>query len=223
MDHHQPVPAGEGWFVGLETTLGNLVYCYAYQSESPEHKGIWALDLRDNRVVWSRPDIVFAANLDHEFLVYKLSAFGGFPERHFLLIDPVTGELIRTLGLDSPAVNAIRQEVVPEEDRQQVTLSEVVTREMTEARLALQRVGITETTCCECIFKGIFTVTALHEQVESTGLWQSFLNVWAGDSLVYADTMEESVEKPCLNNFLIWSENLYYLKNKEELVCVALT
>ena len=94
---------------------------------------------------------------------------------------------------------------------------------MTEARLALQRVGITETTCCECIFKGIFTVTALHEQVESTGLWQSFLNVWAGDSLVYADTMEESVEKPCLNNFLIWSENLYYLKNKEELVCVALT
>ena len=61
MDHHHPVPAGDGWFVGLETTLGNLVYCYAYQSESPEHKGIWALDLRDNRVVWSRPDIVFAA------------------------------------------------------------------------------------------------------------------------------------------------------------------
>ncbi len=223
MDHHHPVSAGEGWFVGLETTLGNLVYCYAYQSESPEHKGIWALDLRDNRVVWSRPDIVFAANLDHEFLVYKLSAFGGFPERHFLLIDPFTGEVIRTLGLDSPAVNAIRQEVIPEDDRQQVMLSEFVTREMTEERLALQRVGITETTRCECILKGIFTVTALHEQVESTGLWHSFLNVWAVDSLVYADTMEESVEKPCLNNFLIRSKNLYYLKNKEELVCVALT
>ena len=30
-------------------------------------------------MVWSRPDIIFAANLDHELLVYQLSAFGGFP------------------------------------------------------------------------------------------------------------------------------------------------
>ena len=35
--------------------------------------------------------------------------------------------------------------------------------------------------------------------------------------------MEVSVEKPFLNNFLIRKENLYYLKNKEELVCVALS
>ena len=102
-------------------------------------------------------------------------------------------------------------------------LSELVTREATEERRALQRVGITEATRCECILKGIFTVAAVHEQRESSGLWHSFLNVWAMDSLVYADTMEESIEKPCLNNFLIRRENLYYLKNKEELVCVALT
>ena len=222
MDHLHPVPAGDGWFTGLETTLGNLVYCYAYQSQSPEHKGIWALDLRDDRVVWSRPDIVFAANLGHEFLVYQLSAFGGFPERHFLLIDPFTGEDIRSLGLDSPAVNAIRQEVVQEEDRQQVILSEFVTLQMPEERLALHRVGIPETSRCECIAQGTLTVVGLHEQVELTGLWHSFIKIWKMDALVYADSMEEGVEKPCLNNFLIRSENLYYLKNKEELVCVSL-
>ena len=222
MDHHQSHPAGGGWFTGLETTIGNLVYCYAYQSESPEHKGIWALDLRDKRVIWSRPDIIFAANLDRELLVYQLSAFGGFPERHFQLIDPFTGELIRSLGLDSPAVNEIRQEVVNEEDRQQVVLSEFVTGEMTEERLVLNRVGITDRARCECILTDIFTVAAVHEQSESTGLWKSLLKVFASDSLVYADSMEESVEKPCLNNFLIRRENLYYLKNKEELVCVAL-
>lgn len=223
MDHVHPVPAGSGWFVGLETTLRNLVYCYAYQPQSPEHKGIWAVDFRADRIVWSRSDVVFAANLDHEFLVYQLSAFGGFPERHFQLIDPFTGDVIRSLGLDSPAINEIRQEVVQEEERQQVTLPDFVTGEMTRERLALLRVGIADTTRCECIVKGPFTVAAIHEPVDLTGLWRSFLNVWRLDILVFADCMEEGVEKPSLNNFLIRSENLYYLKNKEELVCVALS
>ncbi|MCX6179531.1 MAG: DUF4905 domain-containing protein [Chlorobiales bacterium] len=222
MDHVHPVPAGEGWFVGLETTIGSLVYCYAYQSQSPEHKGIWAVDFRAGRVVWSRPDIVFAANLDHEFLVYQLSAFGGFPERHFLMIDPLTGADIRQLGIDSSTVNTIRQGVVQEEERQKVILSEFVTHDMNIERMALLRAGISETSRSECIVLGSLTVAALHEQSEVSGSWSSVLKVWRRDCLVYEDCMEEDVEKPCLNNFLIRSENLYYLKNKEELVCVAL-
>ncbi len=223
MDHLHPVPAGEGWFVGLETTLDNLVYCYASHSQSPEHQGIWAIDFWSDKVIWSRPDIVFAANLDHAFLVYQLSVFGGFPERHFLLIDPFTGRDIRSFGLDSSEVNALRQEVVQEEDRQQVILPDVVTEEITDVRLAMHRLGIDETIRCECIVQWPLTVAALHEQDALTGLWNSSLKVWKMDSLIYTDSMEVSVEKPFLNNFLIRKENLYYLKNKEELVCVALS
>jgi len=222
MDHLHPVPAGEGWLVGLETTLGNLVYCYAYNSQSPEHKGIWAIDFRLDKVVWSRHDIVFAANLDHEFLVYQLSVFGGFPERHFLLINPFTGENTQTLGLESASVNAIRQEVVPEEERQQVILPCFVTDEMAEERMTLQRASISKTARCECIIRGPLTIVALHEQGKSD-LWHSYLNVWRMNSLVYEDSMAEGIEKPSLNNFLIRCDNLYYLKNKEELVCVALS
>ena len=223
MDHLHPVPAGDGWLVGLETTLNNLVYCYAYQSQSPEHKGIWALDLRCDRVVWSRSDIVFAANLNHEFLVYQRSAFGGFPERHFLLIDPFTGKEIRQLGIETPAINVMRQQLLQEEERQQVTLPEFVTQEMSRERLALQRAGISEKTHCECIVQGPLTVAALHEQDELNGLWHSRLNVLSMDCLLYEESMEVNVEKPSLNNFLIRGTNLYYLKDKEELVCVALS
>jgi len=223
MDHVHPVPAGEGWFVGLETTLNNLVYCYSYQSGSPEHQGVWAVDFRADSVIWSRPDIFFAANLGHTLLVYQLSVFGGFPERHFLLIDPYTGNVVRSLGLDSSAVNALRQEIVQEEERQHVVLPGFVTQEMTEERLAMNRFGVAETIRCECILQWPLTVAALHEQGESTGTWQSSLKVWSKDLLVYTDCMEECVEKPSLNNFLIRKENLYYLKNKEELVCVALS
>ena len=222
LDHIHSLSPAESWFIVLETTLGELVYCSACQPNSPERQGIWAVDFRNGNVVWSRPDLVFVANLESEFLVYKPSAFAGFPERHFLLIDPVTGADIRSSGLDTLDVNALRAEVVQEEVRQQVTLPEFVTEGMAE-RMVLQRVGVAETTRCECIVHGSLTVAVLHEPAQSPNLWDSSLKVWRSDCLVYEDTLEENVEKTGLNNFLIRSDSLYYLKAREELVCIALS
>ncbi len=220
-DHLPPPSLPEGWFTVLETTLGDLVYCSACQPDSPEHQGIWAVDFRGRGVVWSRPDLVFIANLEEELLACRLSSFAGFPERHFLLIDPVTGADTRLFGLDTLEVNALRSEVVQEEVRQQVSLPEFVTEGMGPERMALQRVGIGAATRCECIVQGTMTVAVLHEQSRLTGLWDSSLKVWRSDRLVYAETLEEGAEKPALNNFLLRNDALYYLKGREELVCVA--
>ncbi len=219
-DH--PLSLAEGWFSVLETTLGDLVYCSVCQPDSPEHQGIWAVDFRGAGVVWSRPDLVFIANLEEELLACRQSSFAGFPERHFFLIDPVTGLDTRRLGLDTLEVNALRAEVVQEELRQQVTLPEFVTEGMARERMALQRVGIGSATRCECIVEGVLTVAVLHEQNRLTGLWDSSLKVWRNNSLVYAESLEEGAEKPALNNFLLRSDALYFLKGREELVSVAL-
>lgn len=222
-EHHHSSSATEGGLTLLETTIGNLVYCSAGQLNSPEHQGIWAIDFRSGMVVWSRPDLVFVANLEDQFLVYHASVFAGFPERHFRLIDPFTGVDIRLPGADCLEVNALRGKAVQEEVRQQVTLPEFVMDGMTAERNALQRAGIAETTRCECIVQGALTVAALHEPARLPALWNSSLRVWKNDALVYADTLEEGVEKPGLNNFLIRSDKLYYLKGREELLCVALS
>ncbi|MEI7748314.1 MAG: DUF4905 domain-containing protein [Chlorobiaceae bacterium] len=223
MDHFPPDPAGEGWFTGLETTSNNLGYCYACQPQSPEHKGIWAVDFRTGRVVWSRPDIGFVANLNGKFLVSQSSVFGGFPERQFLLLDSLTGNDLSLPALDSAQVNAVRADVVPEEVRQKVILPEFVTEGMAKERLVLQQAGISDTGRCECIVKGMLTVVARHEQAELSGTWHSFLDVWHKDRLVYVDCLEKDVDSPGFNNFLIQSDNLYYIKEKEELICVALS
>jgi hypothetical protein len=223
LDYLHSLSAAESWFTVLETTLGGFVYCSACQPNSPERQGIWAVDFRNGNVAWSRPELVFVANLEDEFLVYKPSAFAGFPERHFMLIEPLTGADIRSSGLDMLDVNAIRAEVVQEEVRQQVTLPQFVTEGMALERMALQKAGIDGTTRCECIVHGSLTVAVLHEPAQVPALWNSSLKVWHSERLVYADILEESVEKPGLNNFLIRSDTLYYLKAREELVCVALS
>jgi len=222
MNHVSSETAGEGWFTGIETTSQHLGYCYACHPQSPEHKGIWAIDFRRGQVVWSRPDIGFVANLNDKFLVSRSSVFGGFPERQFLLVDSLTGTDISCPALDSVQVNAFRKNVVREEVRQQVILPDIVTEGMAAERQALRRAGISETVRGECIIKGLLTVVALHEQDGLSGRWSSFLNVWYKDRLVYVDCMEKGVETPGFNNFLIQRDNLYYIKGKEELLCVAL-
>lgn len=222
-DPLHPLSAAEGWFIGLETTLGDLAYCHTCQPDSPEHKGIWAVDFKRGTLVWSRPDIIFAANLETVFLAYKLSVFAGFPERHFQLIDPLTGTDIRFFGLDNPEVTVIRDGAVHEEIRQQVTLPEFVMDGMDLERTALQRAGVDRSVRCECIVHGTVTVAVLHEPGTSSGLWNAFLKVWQCDQLVYADLLEENVNKPGMNNFLVRIDTLYYLKGREELVCVALS
>jgi hypothetical protein len=223
MDHVQSSPAGEGWFTGIETTRGALAYCYACQQYSPEHQGVWAVDFRAGQVVWSRSDIGFIANLGDEFLVCQTSLFGGFPERQFLFVDPFTGAAISKAALDSTQVHAAREDVVPEDVRQGIILHEFVMDGNAAERLSLGRFDVSETSRFESLVYGSLMIIALHEQSVLSGIWRSSLKVWRMDHLVYDDCMEEGVDRPCLNNFLIQSDNLYYVREKEELVCVALS
>jgi len=44
-ENELPVPVGDGWMIGFETVHGGLLFCHAFQPGSPEHQGIWAVDL----------------------------------------------------------------------------------------------------------------------------------------------------------------------------------
>lgn len=223
-EHCSAKLAGEGWFTGFETTFGAFACCYACQSQSPEHQGIWVIDFRGKKVVWSRPDIGFVAHFDNKMVVATTSVFGGFPERQFLLVDPLDGKNIPLPDLDSVTINEIRENAVQEHERQHVILPDVVTQEMVAEHRVLQRTGISETGCRECIVQDPVTIVAHHEPVELPGSWRSRIEVWHDDTLVYSDCMEKSVEsRPCLNNFLVRSGALYYIRDKRELICVALS
>ncbi|WP_223294257.1 DUF4905 domain-containing protein [Chlorobium phaeobacteroides] len=212
----------DGWYTGIETTAHHLVYCYCYQRESPEHLGLWAIDPGSGQVVWARRDVVFVANLEETFLVYTPSSFGGFPERHYLLLDPLAGSTVRTIGFDSMTANALRREMTPEEDRQGLLLPQFVSEGMVEETLALRRAGIDAPQHCECIVLGPLLVAARYEPSSVSGRWNTVLGVWFDAVRVYEEVMEKDGEKPCLNNFLIRDLSLYYIKEKEELISVSL-
>ncbi|NTU97874.1 MAG: DUF4905 domain-containing protein [Chlorobiaceae bacterium] len=213
-------PAGEGWFTGLESTSEKLVYCHAYQQNSPEHLGIWAFEADSATLAWLRTDLVFSANLDSALLVYRPSVFAGFPERHFMLLDPLSGVTLRELGEENPETMELRRNAIPEEERQQLVLPEFAGN----GALLPELPGTTlpAYAMTEYIMAGRVTVIALHEQGGARGGWKSSLRVYT-DDLVYEDCMQRNAEAPVQNNFLIRGHKLYYIKEKEELVSVGLS
>jgi hypothetical protein len=213
-------PAGDGWFTGLESTSENLVYCHAYQQNSPEHIGIWAFEAATGRIAWQRQDVVFSANLGNGLLVYRPSVFAGFPERHFMIIDQETGQTQRELGEDNTETGELLGMAPAEEDRQQLLLPSFAGSEGLPPEC--DGIFLPQGAMSEHICTGTASAVAVHEQYGRDGGWRSTLFVISGGN-VRTDIMQADAASPLLNNFLIRGHKLYYIKEKEELVAVGLS
>lgn len=213
------LPAGEGWFTGIETVSGNLAYLHAYQENSPEHLGLWAVDPETGRVVWSHANMVYCGVLQEGLLVYIPSVFAGFPERRYLIVDPLTGEGLRRPDAGTLEINAMRDSVVPEERRQEIVLPEFAVPG-SPRHDALLGTGIDEPERCECIAAGSFAAAATHDHDPHSGGWRSVIRIWSERRLLHEDVMSEKSPRPALNSFLLHGRGLYYLKGESELVAV---
>ncbi|NTW74132.1 MAG: hypothetical protein HGB29_04635 [Chlorobiaceae bacterium] len=201
-------PVGDGWMIGLETTCRGLLFCHAFQEGSPEHQGIWAVDPIAGRLVWNRPEAVFSANLDTSLLVYRNRMFAGFPEREYWLIDPLSGEVIEALGTAHERANLLRMSAQSEDELQGIQLPDS---------------SPTEEGPGETIRTGLFTIGGGHRPTGASGTWTSTLRVNRGGLTLYEGVMAAAAPAPLFNNFLVRGSMVYYIRENEELVGVALS
>jgi len=206
VDPVQEALIGEGWFTGIETVHEHLVYIHSWQDASPEHRGIWAFDPVNGEVRWGRPDLVFSANTVVGLLVYRIVFFAGLPERRYALLNPLTGTLIESSEIDAEEVLSLQRGAETEERRQRVELPEMDQNSGGEREWLL--------------LEGI-SVEGLHRK-DAAGGWHSSLKIVENGTLSYEDSMESDSSKPLWNNFLVRGGDLYYIRNKRELVCVPL-
>ncbi|MCF8383115.1 MAG: DUF4905 domain-containing protein [Chlorobium sp.] len=212
-------PAGEGWFTGIETVSGNLAYLHAYQENSPEHLGLWAVSPETGLVVWSHSNMVYCGVLQEGLLVYIPSVFAGFPERRYLIVDPLTGAELRRPDAGGVEINALRERVIAEERRQEIVLPDFAP-EGSPLYEVLQGTGIAEPERCECIATGSFVVAASHDHDPHSGRWRSVIRFWLDRQLLHEDVMSEKSLRPALNSFLLHGRGLYYMKGESELVAM---
>ncbi|MEC9485875.1 MAG: hypothetical protein UMU76_00035 [Prosthecochloris sp.] len=225
-----PEPAGDeagtGVMTGLETTAAHLCLLHRYHGQGPEHVGLWAVDPVAGRVVWQRPDVSFAAHLGKNLLVYRTGSFAGFPERSYLVIDAVSGEVVEQLGDDAGRANMLRMKALREEDRQGVVLPGM--RRVAEGIAAQHRNLVDDEfrpeSAYEYIERDDLFAGAVHriEQTASGAVFSAELLVYRNGKKWFSDTICTGSSQPCMNYFLVRGVHMYYIRNRRELVSLHL-
>ena len=205
----------EDRMTGLETTRGNLFYIHGYQSESPEHAGLWAIDPLKAGVKWARPDVAFVAHLEKGMLVYSAGSFAGFPERNYMLLDARTGEVKELIGQNARRANALRAEAQDDAEMQNVLLP----RSDEEREMVVGRSGPIVREYIE--HQGIL-VSVSHEKSKRGKGFDAGIRAFYDGKLLYQDMLAEGMAVPCLNYFLLRGVTLYYIRNMNELIAVHL-
>lgn len=204
---------GQGSMAGLETTRGNLFYVHGYEDNSPEHRGIWAVDPLRNVIVWARPEAAFVANLQEGMLVYASGSFAGFPERSYYLLDAQNGEVLESIGQNALKANSMRRESLSDEDMQQVILPELAGHDR-------MLPGLSGEDFSEYIEHEGLRITVIHSAGENGEGFDSAITAFRDGVTIYRDNLARSAALPCVNYFLFRNVTLYYIKNMNELISV---
>lgn len=204
---------GQSSMAGLETTRGNLFYVHGYEDNSPEHRGIWAVDPLRNVIVWARPEAAFVANLQEGMLVYASGSFAGFPERSYYLLDAQNGEVLESIGQNALKANSMRRESLSDEDMQQVILPELAGHDR-------MLPGLSGEDFSEYIEHEGLRITVIHSAGENGEGFDSAITAFRDGVTIYRDNLARSAALPCVNYFLLRNVTLYYIKNMNELISV---
>lgn len=116
-------------WIGIETVYKDIIYFHLFpKRDLPEHKGIIALDIVTQKVLWQ--------NLDKTFLFLgneKIYSFiQGFEDRSFYSHDHLSGELIDDLGNNYTLLNSLREEAESKKDWNKYIYPEVILDEENE-------------------------------------------------------------------------------------------
>ncbi|MCW8796038.1 MAG: DUF4905 domain-containing protein [Chlorobium sp.] len=213
----------EDRMTGLETTRGNLFYIHGYQSDSPEHAGLWAVDPLKGCVTWARPEVAFVAHLEEGMLVYSAGSFAGFPERNYMLLDALRGEVIEVIGQDARRANALRAEAQDDAEMQNVLLPRSdQEREMAIGNDDSSNAGRSGSIVREYIEHHGILVSVSHEKSKRGKGFDAGIRAFCDGKLLYQDTLAEGTVVPCMNYFLLRGVTLYYIRNMNELIAVHL-
>lgn len=101
----------EKYWIGTEAVYKNKIFFHKFRKpDMPGHRGIYALDISLQKVIWQNEDLIFQFVKDEKVFAYQ-STFDG---REYFVLNYLTGEIIESLGSDAKQINKLREESLEE-------------------------------------------------------------------------------------------------------------
>ena len=99
----------EKYWVGIEAVNKNIIFFHKFRKpDMPGHKGIYAFDILNKKIIWQNDDLIFLLAKDDNVFAYQTT----FEGRRYFQLDFVTGKIMKDLGSEFDEINKIREELI---------------------------------------------------------------------------------------------------------------
>jgi hypothetical protein len=188
----------ERWLTGIEAAYKGVLLLHNYQSESgPAHKGLIAFDGAKGDLLWNNYTHAF----DHLSVNGPVIYDTRIQPRMLYLADIKTGTVIRPY-----------EPLIDVEEVTNIILPEVISTDFLET-LPIPATPFGNT--AHYLEHNNLRIVSLHSLVEGT--LQQRMYIMDNIQIVYEDILNTDIQKLQPESFLIYRDQLIYLKNKSEL------
>jgi len=103
----------EKFWLGIEAIYNDVIFFHKFvKPDLPQHNGIIAYDINNKQIIWEDKNRTFLFVKDEKIYAYRQR----FEDREFVALNYLTGEVIDELGIDSDAINLLREDAINSED-----------------------------------------------------------------------------------------------------------
>lgn len=103
----------EKFWIGIEAVSDNKILLHKFAKPNmPEHKGIIAFDIENQKILWNNDDLTFLSIVKNKIYAFRKK----FDGQDIFLLDADNGKIIEEFGNNSGIMNRIMEDVRSEED-----------------------------------------------------------------------------------------------------------
>ncbi len=208
----------EPWWIGVEDMEQGRLFLHGFRKpDMPRHLGIHCYDLRSGELLWKNDNLTFLFALRDE--VY--ASHEGFEEMTFYALDANSGEIAKSLGADTDALNALRSTLNEEDLFLDYLYPEPFDSSHPDFAALRDRVYAVVP---ENGFTGNLDVLGLNSMLmiswhgpaaNGTGYDQHFKALDNTDAVLRSDIINSSVQQSGIDSFFVKSGRVMYIKDKQ--------
>lgn len=103
----------EKFWLGIEAIYNDVIFFHKFvKPDLPQHNGIIAYDINNKQTIWEDKNRTFLFVKDEKIYAFQQR----FEDREFVTLNYLTGEVVDELGIDSDAINKLREDIINSED-----------------------------------------------------------------------------------------------------------
>jgi len=97
----------EKYWIGIEAVYKDIIFFHKFRKpDMPGHKGIYAFDILNRKLIWQNDDLTFLLAKDDKVYAYQTT----FEGRQYFILDYLTGEITSDLDSEFDEINKLREE-----------------------------------------------------------------------------------------------------------------